>query len=298
LITSKAGGLPARPSEIHCASIGVVRPERGPLSGPGSGQPNWPDNAIVLRAIVLWPEWQLPISLTALNLSIVIGCLSRPATGHARQTAVVSARALLGLWKPRVFFPHALAWGWLDHVHELTLERVDTGFVLFFLVELVLRIKRAGWRWLRQPMNFVDAGIIILALCPVIGDGITIARMARAAKLLHLSRHISHLRIATWVGRWINRPPKPAWALAAIGAVLLTASAPAHADEPHCPETAAGCPTQHAPGFDCRYDGPRICLPVNPQGDPPGWYGNDDCWPGAIYCPPPDSPPDDTVIDP
>src|SRR5271163_683215 len=60
---------------------------------------------------------------------------------------------------------------------------------LFFLVELVLRIKRAGWRWLRQPWNLLDAGIINLALIPVVGDSITILRVARGARVVHLSRH-------------------------------------------------------------------------------------------------------------
>jgi hypothetical protein len=51
----------------------------------------------------------------------------------------------------------------------------------------------------------------------------------------------------------------------------------------------------HLPGFDCRYDGARVCLPGNADGFTPGWYGDDNCWPGAVYCPPSDSPPDTTV---
>src|SRR5271166_645717 len=64
-----------------------------------------------------------------------------------------------------------------------------------------------------------------------------------------------------------------------------------------CPPTALGCPTQHISGYDCQYDGPRICPPGNTQSAIPGWYGNDNCWPGAVYCPPADSPPDLTVRD-
>jgi hypothetical protein len=44
-----------------------------------------------------------------------------------------------------------LAWGWLDPVHELGIERIDTCFVVFFLIELLVRLRRAGWRWLAQP---------------------------------------------------------------------------------------------------------------------------------------------------
>ena len=94
-----------------------------------------------------------------------------------------------------------LGWSWLDHVHELTLERVDTCFLVFFLVELLTRLRHGGRRWLRQPWNLVDAPIILLALLPVVGDSITILRAARIAKLVHLSRHISHLRVVAWLGR-------------------------------------------------------------------------------------------------
>ena len=86
-----------------------------------------------------------------------------------------------------------LAWGWLDQAHGLAAERMDTCFLVFFLIELFTRLRRAGWRWLRQPWNLFDASIILLALLPVVGDGITILRMARVAKLVHLGRHISHL---------------------------------------------------------------------------------------------------------
>jgi hypothetical protein len=92
-----------------------------------------------------------------------------------------------------------LGWSWLDRAHAVTLERVDTCFVVFFLIELVTRLRRAGWRWLSRPWNLFDATIILLALLPVVGDGITILRMARVAKLVHLGRHISHLRLAPWL---------------------------------------------------------------------------------------------------
>lgn len=104
---------------------------------------------------------------------------------HAMVGAIVANTGVLG-------------WSWLDHAHPLTLERMDTCFVVFFLIELVARLRRAGWRWLRRPWNLFDATIILLALLPVVGDGITILRMARVAKLVHLGQHISHLRAAAW----------------------------------------------------------------------------------------------------
>jgi len=109
-----------------------------------------------------------------------------------------------------------LGWSWVDHAHALTLERVDTCFVVFFLIELVTRLRHGGRQWLRQPWNLFDATVILLALLPVVGDGITILRAARVAKLVHLGRHISHLRAAAWLGRRLNRPPKPAEIVARV----------------------------------------------------------------------------------
>ena len=47
---------------------------------------------------------------------------------------------------------------------------------------------------------------------------------------------------------------------------------------------------EDSPQWDCRYDGNRICGvgATLPDGSLaiPGDYGNDNCWPGAIYCPP------------
>jgi hypothetical protein len=74
-------------------------------------------------------------------------------------------------------------------------------------------------------------------------------------------------------------------AAAIVLAALAIGSAPAaHAAPFNCPPTALGCPTQHVNGFDCRYDAPRICGVGNPHNFAPGWYGDDSCWPGAIYC--------------
>jgi voltage-gated sodium channel len=115
------------------------------------------------------------------------------AHGMSRFEAVVPAAILVN--------SVVLGWGWIDHAHDVAAERIDTCFLVFFLVELVVRLKRAGWRWLTQPWNLLDATIILVALLPVVGDGITVLRLARVAKLLHLGRHASHLRVVAWLGR-------------------------------------------------------------------------------------------------
>jgi voltage-gated sodium channel len=93
-----------------------------------------------------------------------------------------------------------LGWGWIDHAHDVAAERIDTCFLVLFLVEFAVRLRRAGWRWLTHPWNLFDAIIILVALLPVVGDGITVLRLARAARLLHLGRHTSHLRVVAWLG--------------------------------------------------------------------------------------------------
>jgi voltage-gated sodium channel len=92
-------------------------------------------------------------------------------------------------------------WSWVDHAHELAAERIDTCFLLLFAMEMTVRLKRVGWRWLCRPWNLLDAAIILLALLPVVGDSLTVLRVARCAKLVHLGRHASHLRVVAWLGR-------------------------------------------------------------------------------------------------
>jgi voltage-gated sodium channel len=115
------------------------------------------------------------------------------AHGMSRFEAVVPAAILAN--------SVVLGWGWIDHAHDVAAERIDTCFLVFFLVELAVRLRRAGWRWLAQPWNLFDATVILLALLPIVGEGITVLRLARLARILHLGRHISHLRIAAWLGR-------------------------------------------------------------------------------------------------
>lgn len=49
---------------------------------------------------------------------------------------------------------------------------------------------------LAQPGGLFDAAVILLSCLPVLGVDAGLLRLARLARLLHLARHVSHLRLA------------------------------------------------------------------------------------------------------
>jgi hypothetical protein len=106
----------------------------------------------------------------------------------------------------RVTFDHAvagvivantgsLAAGLVVDGHESAFEMAHTGFVGFFAIELALRLRAGGWRFLRRPLNAFDTLVIVLSTLPVLGIDASLLRLARLARLVHLVRHISHLRL-------------------------------------------------------------------------------------------------------
>jgi phosphate/sulfate permease len=50
-------------------------------------------------------------------------------------------------------------------------------------------------RLVHSRWNTVDAVIILLALLPVVGGGIAVLRVARLARMAHLTRHVTGLRL-------------------------------------------------------------------------------------------------------
>jgi hypothetical protein len=63
------------------------------------------------------------------------------------------------------------------------------------------RWRAAGRRFWRSPWNCFDAGVVLLALLPVLGVGVTLLRVARLARLAPALRHVSHLRLADLLRR-------------------------------------------------------------------------------------------------
>jgi len=125
-----------------------------------------------------------------------------------------------------------LAVSLFDHDHENFIEASHVGFLTFFGVELVVRLGACGWnpcRFLRESWwNGFDAVVIVLSLLPVIGANLTILRVARAARLLHLLRHVGHLRLATVVAVLRRRGatlPCPAWPNPGVSNPTITSTA-------------------------------------------------------------------------
>lgn len=54
-----------------------------------------------------------------------------------------------------------LVTSWLDHVHDVAIERMDARFVVFSSSSCS---PGCGWRWLARPWNLFNANIIALEL--------------------------------------------------------------------------------------------------------------------------------------
>jgi len=83
--------------------------------------------------------------------------------------------------------------------HERMFELVHDGIVVFFVVELIARLRIHGWRFLRRPLNAFDAAVILVSAMPLAGADASLLRLARAARLVHFARHAGHLRLAPWL---------------------------------------------------------------------------------------------------
>jgi hypothetical protein len=109
--------------------------------------------------------------------------------------------------------------------HEEVFEAVHNVILAFFAVELAVHLRAHGWRFLRRPVNAVDAALIVASALPALGADAGLLRLARLARLAHLGRHISGLRVlrlAVGGGRLVP-------VAAAVTAALLVVPV-AHAD--------------------------------------------------------------------
>ncbi len=96
-----------------------------------------------------------------------------------------------------------LVWGLIGHSEVA--EHLETGCLVFFVGELVVRLRRAGWnpaRFVRQPWTVFDVVVIGLALLPILGADTSLLRLARPSRMVHWLRHVSGLqavRLVPWL---------------------------------------------------------------------------------------------------
>jgi hypothetical protein len=79
--------------------------------------------------------------------------------------------------------------------YEGVFEIAHNACLLFFVVELAVRLRRGGKQFFRGAMNCFDTAVIGLSCLPVLGVDASLLRVARLARLVHLVRHVSHLRL-------------------------------------------------------------------------------------------------------
>ncbi len=79
--------------------------------------------------------------------------------------------------------------------HERLFNTAHDVIIVFFLLELLARLRASGWRFLRRPLNAFDAAVILVSAMPLAGVNASLLRLARLARLLHFARHAPHLRL-------------------------------------------------------------------------------------------------------
>jgi Ion transport protein len=83
--------------------------------------------------------------------------------------------------------------------HERQFDGVHNAILAFLALEPLVRVRRVRWRvhtWLRRPGNLFGTAVIALSFLPALGVDASLLRVARLARLVHLMRHASHLRLS------------------------------------------------------------------------------------------------------
>jgi hypothetical protein len=112
---------------------------------------------------------------------------------------------------------------------EELLEHCHDAFVAFFAVELLIRL-RHGLGFFRSRWNCFDALVIVASCLPLLGLDAGLLRVARAARLIHLGRHMAHLLPHLRLIRFIA-PAKLAAAACAAMVLVMGAAGTARADD-------------------------------------------------------------------
>lgn len=82
--------------------------------------------------------------------------------------------------------------------HGHLLELLDQLILIIFVAELCLKILAEGkqpWRYFCDPWNVLDFAIVAVALLPMVGQQVTVLRLARLLRVLRLLRAVPKLQI-------------------------------------------------------------------------------------------------------
>jgi Ion transport protein len=78
-------------------------------------------------------------------------------------------------------------------------EYVEHVALVFFTVEMAIKLRRLGWGFFRSAANVFDLLVTVAAALPMLAaDSTTVlraARMLRIVKGLHVLRHLASLRV-------------------------------------------------------------------------------------------------------
>ena len=92
-----------------------------------------------------------------------------------------------------------VVYGFIDHSHEALLEHLHAAVLVYFVVELAVRFRWAGYsprRFFSEPWSIFDTAVVVASLLPDLlgASAMRTVRLARFARFLHLARHLSALR--------------------------------------------------------------------------------------------------------
>ena len=151
-----------------------------------------------------------------------------------------------------------------EFVHNLVLA--------FFVVELAVRFGRAGWRrFFIGRWNCFDAAVIALSTMPVLGVDASLLRVARMARMVHLMRHASHLRLSRLLASVTRLGP-----VQAIGSGMMTESQRWRFEvhgEPPAPVTTNWSPPRRHDETETATAAVALSLSAMRQADDGAWCG-------------------------
>jgi voltage-gated sodium channel len=104
-----------------------------------------------------------------------------------------------------------LLWGLVDKHHQDLIGTVDEILLWFFALEIAIRLKTAGRRFLHDKWLLFDAACVLVALAPV-GVNLIALRVVRACRIAHFGRHLAHVRhvLSLRLFGWLAHRRQPA----------------------------------------------------------------------------------------